>query len=56
MEIKLSYIVFTLASLFLIASCSDMNDLHDKYLNEREIVYAAKVDSFINFLRFMPDI
>ncbi len=29
----------------IVQSCSDTNDLHEKYLNEGEIVYAAKVDS-----------
>ncbi len=29
----------------IMQSCSDMNDLHEKYLAEGEIVYAAKVDS-----------
>jgi hypothetical protein len=28
-----------------LSSCSNMNDLHDKYLQEGEIIYAAKVDS-----------
>ena len=32
------------ALLAVMLSCSEMNDLHDKYL-EGEIVYAAKVDS-----------
>lgn len=34
-------------SLLLAAnySCSDMNDLHLKYLEEGEVIYAAKVDS-----------
>ena len=30
---------------FITQSCSKMNDLHDPYLNEGEIIYAAKVDS-----------
>lgn len=31
--------------LCIVPSCSKMNDLHDKYLEENEITYAAKVDS-----------
>ncbi len=47
MRIKLLYVVFILAVPFFIFSCSEMNDLHDKYLNEGEIIYAAKVDSAV---------
>ncbi len=36
--------IIALAALF-VYSCSKMNDLHDGYLEEGEIIYAAKVDS-----------
>ena len=44
---KFNKVYFALLMLLAIASqsCTDMNDLTDKYLDEGEIVYAAKVDS-----------
>ena len=44
---KFNKVCFALLMLLAIASqsCTDMNDLTDKYLDEGEIVYAAKVDS-----------
>ena len=44
---KFNKVYFVLLMLLAIASqsCTDMNDLTDKYLDEGEIVYAAKVDS-----------
>ncbi|MGL6179671.1 MAG: DUF4998 domain-containing protein, partial [Tannerellaceae bacterium] len=44
MKIK-RYLAATLLLLAANYSCSDMNDLHLKYLEEGEIIYAAKVDS-----------
>lgn len=46
MKINYLYIIFILALVVLISpSCTKMNDLHQKYLDEGEIIYAAKVDS-----------
>ena len=44
---KFNKIYFVLLMLLVVASqsCSDMNELTDKYLDEGEITYAAKVDS-----------
>ena len=28
-----------------VAACSDMNDLHDQYLQQGETIYSAKFDS-----------
>lgn len=45
MKYKKIYLVLLVLSAIAIQSCSKMNDLTDEYLNEGEIVYAAKVDS-----------
>jgi hypothetical protein len=45
MKIKKLYIVCIVILAFVIQSCSKMNDLHGPYLDEGEIIYAAKVDS-----------
>ena len=44
---KIIYVfIFCMVLLgFLTQSCSKMNDLHQKYLDEGEIIYASKVDS-----------
>jgi hypothetical protein len=42
---KLKYFIYILCCITVAMSCSDMNDLHDKYLDEGEITYAAKVDA-----------
>lgn len=42
--------VYTICIILLAAtmfSCSDMNDLHEKYMADGETIYAAKVDSVI---------
>lgn len=39
------YIAFLVLLAIAMQSCSDMNELTDKYLDEGEIAYAAKVDS-----------
>jgi hypothetical protein len=39
------YIICIVFTVFSTLSCSKMNDLHQPYLDEGEIVYAAKVDS-----------
>lgn len=45
MKFNILYIACIVFVAFLIHSCSDMNELHDVWLNEGEIVYGAKVDS-----------
>lgn len=45
MKYKRTYLALLLLLAIAIQSCSKMNDLTDEYLNEGEIVYAAKVDS-----------
>lgn len=44
---KLSYfsILFFLTNILILMSCSDMNDLHDQYLQNGEIIYTGRVDS-----------
>ena len=39
------YIICTILFFIFTQSCSKMNDLHQKYLDEGEIIYGAKVDS-----------
>jgi len=39
------YIICIVFMVFITLSCSKMNDLHQSYLDEGEIIYAAKVDS-----------
>lgn len=47
-KMKLSNISCLLLSLaFFTLSCSKMNDLHQSYLDEGEMVYGAKVDSVV---------
>lgn len=45
MNLNKTYLIMLIALIAAIQSCSKMNDLTDKYFNEGEIVYAAKVDS-----------
>lgn len=45
MKLSKLYIVCIAVLAFVIQSCSKMNDLHGPYLDEGEIIYAAKVDS-----------
>lgn len=45
MNYKRIYLALLVLLAIAIQSCSKMNDLTDEYLNEGEIVYAAKVDS-----------
>lgn len=45
MKYKKIYLVLLVLLAIAVQSCSKMNDLTDEYLNEGEIVYAAKVDS-----------
>jgi len=46
MKFKYICTLIVLVLVMVIApSCSKMNDLHQKYLDEGEIIYAAKVDS-----------
>ncbi len=44
---KTKYLYGTIIAIitFISFSCSKMNDLHQEYLDEGEIIYAAKVDS-----------
>ena len=42
---KILYISILITAAFFILSCDDMNDLHEGYLAEGEIIYAAQVDS-----------
>lgn len=44
---KLSYLTIICIALiaFCTQSCTNMNDLHQKYLDEGEIIYAARIDS-----------
>ncbi len=37
-------LMFVLSGVAIVA-CSDMNDLHDKYLQQGETIYSAKFDS-----------
>ncbi len=39
------YVIFAILLTVFIYSCSQMNDLHQEYLDEGEYIYAAKVDS-----------
>lgn len=39
------YIGLVILTAFFIQSCSEMNDLHEGYLEEGETIYAAKLDS-----------
>lgn len=43
----ISYLIgyFLLTALMVIASCSKMNDLHDDYFKDGEIIYTGRVDS-----------
>lgn len=45
MKLSNVYIICIILFAFIMQSCSKMNDLHQKYLNNGEIIYAAKVDS-----------
>ena len=45
MKFNSLYIICIALTAFLTQSCNKMNDLHSPYLNEGEIIYAAKVDS-----------
>ncbi len=45
MKLSNVYIICIVLLAFFMQSCSKMNDLHQKYLDEGEIIYAAKVDS-----------
>lgn len=45
MKLSNVYIICVVLLAFFTQSCSKMNDLHQKYLDEGEIIYAAKVDS-----------
>lgn len=46
MKFNYIYTLFVVAMVtVLMPSCSKMNDLHQPYLDEGEIIYAAKVDS-----------
>lgn len=44
---KLSYflILVILTNILILISCSDMNELHDQYLQNGEIIYTGRVDS-----------
>ena len=40
-------ILLAIVSIFLIlSSCSEMNSLHQEYIDEGEMIYAARIDSF----------
>ena len=39
------YLICLLLLAWTVQSCSDMNELSDKYLDKGEVIYAAKVDS-----------
>ncbi|MDR2472196.1 MAG: discoidin domain-containing protein [Tannerella sp.] len=39
------YYIFTAGLIALMASCSDMNDDHDQYLRNGEIIYIGRLDS-----------
>lgn len=45
MRLNNIYIICIVLMAFFTQSCSKMNDLHQPYLDEGEIIYAAKVDS-----------
>lgn len=45
MKINNIYLICTVLLAVFVQSCSKMNDLHQPYLDEGEIIYAAKVDS-----------
>lgn len=45
MNINNSYIIYAALLLFMVQSCSKMNDIHQEYLDQEEIVYGEKVDS-----------
>ena len=45
MKLRNLYITCIVMTAFFTQSCSKMNDLHQKYLDEGEIIYAAKMDS-----------
>jgi hypothetical protein len=45
MKLNNVYVICIVLLVFIIQSCSDMNDLHQRYLDAGEIIYAAKVDS-----------
>ncbi|HZL10675.1 MAG TPA: DUF4998 domain-containing protein [Prolixibacteraceae bacterium] len=45
MKISNIYIVSIVLLAIFVQSCTKMNDLHQPYLDEGEIIYAAKVDS-----------
>ncbi len=49
MKLKFIYIVGIVFLALVTLSCSKMNDLHQPYLDEGEIIYAAKVDSAAAF-------
>lgn len=45
MKFKIIYFICIALAAFAIHSCSEMNELHDVWLEDGEIVYGAKVDS-----------
>ncbi len=45
MKLNNIYVICIVLMAFFAQSCSKMNDLHQPYLDEGEIIYAAKVDS-----------
>lgn len=45
MKLSNVYVICIVLLVFFTQSCSKMNDLHQPYLDEGEIVYTAKVDS-----------
>ena len=45
MKLRIIYGLFSFILACSLLACSDMNDLHQEYLDEGERIYAAKVDS-----------
>lgn len=48
MKILKVYTICLVSLLGVFGACSDMNDLHEKFMTEGETIYAAKVDSVIS--------
>ncbi len=47
MKLKYVFILGAISIVFYLASCSDMNDMHQPFMDDGEVVYAAQLDSVI---------
>lgn len=49
MQNKIKFLIITISLIVICLSCTDMNDKHDIYLKNGEIMYIGRVDSAITF-------